>query len=218
MTPGDLDYVKRLLSTGLIRGHVLELGVGYEGDCCRSLIEGAGLAYSGTDVATGPGVDAVADFTSKSSVESAFGSQRFGTVLALNVAEHTFDPRALLANALRLVAAGGHLVVVVPVVWPLHQYPGDYCRLLPDWFEAFARAEQVELVRSAFEYVAIGPCDSFVDHEGRRRLPRPFENTPAKATWSRGIHKIFRTFGRGMHYPSHIAIGAAFLSRGASPV
>jgi|HubBroStandDraft_2_1064218.scaffolds.fasta_scaffold4325405_1 SAM-dependent methyltransferase len=46
----DNQWIQRMLASGALGGPVLELGVGYEGNACREIIESAGLQYFGTDL------------------------------------------------------------------------------------------------------------------------------------------------------------------------
>ena len=48
------------------------------------------------------------------------------------------------------LAPGGALLVVTPAIWPLHRYPIDSCRLLPDRYETFAARAVIELLPEHF--------------------------------------------------------------------
>jgi SAM-dependent methyltransferase len=207
MTSDDLAYVEKLLRSGLLTAPVLELGAGYGGSTCRALIEGAGLTYKTTDIEAGPGVDFVADFEAPDCT-AAFGAERFGTVLVLNVLEHTFLPVAVLDNAVGVSGQGGRVVVVTPSMWPVHNFPRDCQRLLPDWYVTYAeRRPGVRLLDSAFEFVGKGSVASFT-RDGERQLP-PIA-TGLHDRYSRAVHRIFRSSGRGHWTRPHSAIGAVF--------
>lgn len=214
MTLEDSVYVNKLLADGQLGGPVLELGAGYGGETCRTQVEGTGLHYVATDMFMSKGVDVVADFADPVGSARAFQGKKFRTVLVLNVLEHTFDPIRILDTALQLIPAGGKLVVIAPAVWALHGYPVDCCRLLPDWFMRFAELRDCELSQQHFEYLGYGRVGDYVDKEGKARLPIPLETAGAlRITWSKVIHKVFRTFGRGMSFPSHLAIGAVLVRK-----
>lgn len=212
MTGDDLAYVTRLLAEGLICGPVLELGAGYEGLTCRRLLEGAGLVYVGTDTGEGPAVDIVANFETGEGLREAAAAGPFGTVLVLNVLEHTFDPLTVLDNAVSVArVADGRVVVLTPAVWPLHNYPMDCCRLLPDWYRRYARTRHLDLIEAAFEYVGFGPVADFRAPQGQDVFPPPGFRRPVHRLYSRVVHRLFNSYGRGMAQPSHLAIAAVFV-------
>lgn len=214
MTEPDLDYIKLLLQSGIIAGPVLELGAGYGGNTCRSLIEGAGFVYEPTDMFPADGVQYVADFSDKQNVAQIFGGRQYSTVLVLSILEHTFDPLTILDNALALVEQGGKLVVITPAVWSLHNYPIDCNRLLPNWYERYSETRACTLLPDYFHYVGFGKVREFIDHKGNYQFPPPAPTSGLKALWSRSIHKVFNTYGRGMAFPCQIAIGAVIQNTG----
>jgi SAM-dependent methyltransferase len=207
MTPHDLNYVKRLLVAKKVRSPVLELGAGYGGSTCRELITQAGMAYAATDMTSTPGVDYVANFEAPAIDASFRGSPKFQTILVLNVLEHSFEPLRILDNARTLLGKGGSLVVITPTIWALHDYPIDCYRLLPNWYERYALSRKMTLDRETFEYVGHGPVGAYVNGTGAYEFPRPGA-TGVHYWWSRVVHRIFNTYGRGMATPSHLAIGA----------
>lgn len=99
MTGDDLMYVSAISEGSFFRGPVLELGGGYGGVTWTSCSPRASL--EATDLSrTAPGVDLVADFESGEGLQDVIAAGPFGTVLVLNVLEHTFNPIAVLDNAL----------------------------------------------------------------------------------------------------------------------
>lgn len=217
MTEQDLSYLRFLLARGhVISGPVLELGAGYGGTTSASIIRDAGLHYEATDLTPSPGVTYVANFENGDGVETIRSAQRYGTVLVLNVLEHTFDPISVADNAVSLLREGGTLVAITPVVWPIHHYPIDCHRLLPDWYRRYASTRGLELDADLFHYVQYGPVGSFLEGDGHERLPLPAEGRKFHRMWSRGIQKIFNTYGRGMTNESHIAIGCVLRKAGNS--
>ena len=207
MVGADQDWVAGLLKAKVFSGPVLELGTGYGGATCRSVVEGAGLHYLGTDVEPGPGVDIAANFERAEDMAKLAAAGPFGAVLILNVLEHTFEPIRVLDNARSLLARGGALVVLTPAVWPLHSYPIDTWRILPDFYQEYAARKGMRLLRERFDFIGFGPVDAFRDASGAPSFP-----PPAPARWKmlvgRSVHKAFNTFGRGMFQPSHVAVGA----------
>lgn len=212
MVDADKVYVKRVLSAGLIHSPCLEIGSGFEGSGIRGIIEEAGIQYYGSDLGPGPAVTFIADFEDRNSVEAAYGQQRFGTVIVMNVLEHVFNPVAVLDNALKLLVPGGTCVIVAPSVWPIHRYPADYWRLNPDFFKTYALRSGVTLVEEYFEFMAGG---SNIRIKGSdHSFPKPCRGS-MKELWSRFIHRIFHTYGRGVLFASHISVGAVFIKREA---
>jgi SAM-dependent methyltransferase len=141
MTQNDIKYFELCCKSGLAVPRLLEVGSakvqsGMPNVC--DLAHDIGITDTkGADMAAGSGVDFVCDFSSSSSeFRTTWKNGRFETVVVFNVLEHTFDPLTVFTNALHCLAPGGHILVVVPSIWPLHDYPQDYVRLLPHWFES----------------------------------------------------------------------------------
>jgi len=211
MTRNDLEYVKSLLSKGLIDGPVLELGGGYGGATCRELVQSTGLAYESTDIAAGIGVDFVADFEADDCAQR-FTHNQYGCVLVLNVLEHVFEPIKVLDNAISLLRPDGKVVTITPCMWPIHSYPIDCQRLLPDWFISFnKRRQHVYLLDAVFEFVGYGPISAF-NQSGECQLPSPWRSNIGR-WYSKAVHKLFNTSGRRQWGESHVAIGAVFAKR-----
>jgi hypothetical protein len=210
MTSEDLLFITDLANKGMLSDPVLELGGGYGGATCRDTVIAFGKRYVATDMFAADGIDYVADFESGSGVDALVEAGPFGTTLVLNVLEHTFNPIAVLDNAVRVTCPnGGRIVVITPAVWPIHNYPRDYCRLLPDWYRQYAARTCLQLEESTFAYVGFGPVARF-SLTGQDRFPLPGVIRPAHRAWSRIVHKLFNTYGRGMAQPSHVAIGLSF--------
>lgn len=207
MTGDDLNYIRALVDSGIIKGPVLELGGGYGGKTSREIIVGAGLEYVATDLKLAPGVDVAANFETGQGISDVEVIGTFATVLVLNVLEHVFNPIEILDNALRVTGGNGLLVVITPVIWAAHNYPIDCSRLLPDWYRIYASKENLEIAESTFEYLGYGTVHSHRSENGQDNFPVAHENQPFNRLWSRLIHKVFNTFGRGMFYPSFLAIG-----------
>jgi hypothetical protein len=210
MTENDLIFVQQCIGDGLIAGPVLELGGGYGGTTCRELIVGGGFEYFSTDM---PGVRAKTDF--EANFESGEGVDAIGklghykTILVLNVLEHTFRPINVLDNVLRLLERGGSIVTATPCVWPIHNFPIDCSRLLPDWYRQYADHSKAQLLDSHFVFIGYGKIENHrIDDTDRFPL---HPGLIGFSGWrSRAIHKFFNTAGRGVEYRPHISIGAVF--------
>lgn len=208
--PVDYVFLRHVIGRGLVTGPVLEVGSrtwqGEEGNAARECRR-AGLAWEGTDIASGPGVDFVLDILDAQAVE-AIGRQ-WGAVLVFNLLEHVYNPIEALENAMKLVAPGGACVVVGPAVLQLHDYPRDYWRPMPDFFLEFADRNGYEVVREALMWTVLGrlvAVDSLSvgDQKHLPSISRPEVVTVwgrAQAYWSRAVHLLLRTFGRDTRHP-----------------
>lgn len=216
MTGTDVEFVRSLLLEDRFKSPVLELGAGYGGETCRDMVVTSGRRYFATDLKAAPGIDFVANFETGLGVEDVAVAGPFGATLVLNVLEHTFDPIAVLDNVVRVVAPGGRVVVIAPAVWPLHDYPIDCCRLLPDWYRRFGISRGLTLLEDSFRFLGHGPIVAFRAPNGQDRFPPPGGRNPLSRLYSRIVHKLFHTYGQGMMQPSHIVIGAIFVLPGKS--
>jgi hypothetical protein len=59
-----------------------------------------------------------------------------------------------------------------------------------------------------FEFIGAGRISDFKDRTGHEAMPLPAQANSGWRLWSRVIHRAFGTYGRGMAFPSHVAIGA----------
>ena len=149
----NLAYLERHRS--LLEGahRVLEVGsYNVNGNSKRFFVD-RGAAYTGIDIRSGPDVDRVCDITDHGDrVVAILGEHLFDLAVCMNVLEHLYRPHTALENISRLVRAGGNVVIVVPLVWDLHDWPHDYFRLNPDFFREFARQSGMEIIKGTFEF------------------------------------------------------------------
>jgi SAM-dependent methyltransferase len=218
MTDRDVEWFKRCHAAGLIKGRMLEVGAArIKGDpnLCDYARQLGVTETTGADLDRYDGVDVVADFgLSPEAFNAQWQLDRFSTVCVFNVLEHTFDPVTVLTNCVSCVEGGGRLLVVTPSVWPLHSYPGDFNRLLPDWYVTFAKRNNLELLEKHFcwlsefgiETISPTPEPTLPSFLSRRNA------SPLRYWVSRTGHKLLNTYGRS-HWATCSAIGAAFLRR-----
>lgn len=202
MNKNDLDYLGKCLAQGFIKSPCLEIGVCEDHDGAQFLRQ-RGIEYFGADLRPGPNVDFSVNFgESFESINQVLQGRSFKTVLALNLLEHTFNPIDILDNIFRFLDVEGNCVITTPVVWPLHDYPVDCWRINPNFYEQYCQARSLDLVYDLFEYLAHGPV-----RNGSHAycLPAPAEGW--KHVYSRVVHKLFNTSGRGMFFPSHVSVG-----------
>ncbi|NBX93355.1 MAG: methyltransferase domain-containing protein [Proteobacteria bacterium] len=207
MTSNDINFFKYCFTRGWVHESLLDVGSSTFGGAQLSIsmvAKDLGLKQvTGVDLAKNTGVDVVFDFSVKDETfEGGWEAGSFNTVVVFNVLEHTFDPYQVLKNAAKCLKPGGTLLVVVPVVWPIHSFPKDHCRLLPDWFEEFARREGLSLVKEGFVWLSefeMSPVDGVIK-EGERQYPNFLNQGKLKSPlryWSSRItHRILNTFGR----------------------
>lgn len=217
MTSDDVLYFDRCGNAGLIKSPFLEIGAakvqgGAYNFCDIAKKKGVERAV-GTDLTSDAGVDFTFDFSvDEKTFRDTWKHGHFATVTIFNVLEHTFDPVRVLTNAAHCLAPGGSLLVLVPSVWPIHSFPKDFQRLLPDWFIEFAQRQQLELTPDHFCWISqfgIQRVD-LARVENEYSLPG-YTQTPGVPKWkslrSRLIHRLFNTYGRN-HIFSYSALGA----------
>ena len=216
MVSEDSVYVKKCLDAGLVQSPCLEMGVGYTGPNNHDALRSADIDYFGTDIVAGDAVDYVVDFEASSeTVKGAFNGRTFGSILVLNVLEHTFDPIRVLDNVFSVLRPNGTCIIVTPTVWPLHDFPRDCWRINPNFYEEYCQRRRLLLLQDYFEYVGFHRVGARRDTAGTYVLPRPARS---KYTFmkSKVVHKLFNTCGRGMFFPSHVATGVVIQKPGTN--
>ena len=220
MTSNDLDYFRLCATCSLPQSPFLEVGsakVETLINLCDVAQELGVTSTLGVDLVQAEGVDHTFDFSiPREDFNRKWPHLAYGTVALFNTLEHTFDPLLVLQNALSCVRPGGTLIVVVPSLWPIHKYPKDYCRLLPDWYCEFATRFDLELMAESFCWISafglfpIHSKNEFPNFQNSAKAIYPFRY------WrSRLVHKVLNTYGRS-HWGTHVSIGAAFRTRPAS--
>jgi len=112
---------------GFVRGMTLDLGCGlrpYE-----PLVAGPGVSYIGMDWPVGD--DKARQDVTGDATHLPFAGASFDTVIATELLEHLPDPRQCLAEVARVLRPGGHLILSVPFLEPLHEEPRDFYRFTP---------------------------------------------------------------------------------------
>lgn len=136
------DYlVLRLLHRDLVRALAslparamerrVAIDVGAGGGPYRGLLEKAGFAIKGLDIAPGPGVDIVG-----TAERTGLPDESADLVLCTQVLEHTRAPWLAMREFARILRPGGRVVISVPHVWFYHPHPHDYWRVTAEGMAA----------------------------------------------------------------------------------
>ncbi len=108
---------------------VLDIGAFDVNGTYRQLCESRGFVYTGADLEAGPNVDRVMDGT--------WCDEQFDVVVSGQTLEHCENPFDLMGqicgHAKKLV------IVIAPWFQPLHRYPIDCWRFMPDGMERLIR-------------------------------------------------------------------------------
>jgi SAM-dependent methyltransferase len=103
-----------------LSGSVLDLG-GHPRSEYAALFQGT---FKRTTANLSPDADIRCDFEEPLPIASA----SYDAVLLVNVLEHIFEYRQLLGEAARILRPHGHILIVVPFLFPYHASPQDYHR------------------------------------------------------------------------------------------
>ena len=137
---GELLLDEILAARPYIQGRLLDVGCGKRP---YSLIYDSLVKMSvGTEVSFSPHGTAEADVLA-SAEALPFRDKAFDTVMCTEVLEHTTDPLGTLRELSRLLTPGGHLLLSVPFLYPVHESPHDYWRLTPHGLDAALRSAQL---------------------------------------------------------------------------
>lgn len=108
------------------QGDVLDVGCA-DGAICRHLA--AAKSYLGVDYpATASGLYGTRPHVYADGARLPFANGCFDTVMLLDVLEHMALPEAALRECARVLRPSGRLLIVVPLMYPLHDQPHDYQR------------------------------------------------------------------------------------------
>lgn len=130
MTPFILRWLHGIKKRYTLRpASVLEIGAYIVNRTPRS-VWGDAPEYHGVDLQEGPGVDEVRNLA-----EAPLGRQ-YELVVCCETLEHDVDPIRTVA-ALREHAARWLVITVPANGFPIHRFPRDYWRILPDAFRGF---------------------------------------------------------------------------------
>jgi SAM-dependent methyltransferase len=114
-------------------GKVLDVGAQY----CPyyPLFKDRCESYSSMDLVDTP----LVDFTCNAE-EMPVEDCSFDLVLCTQVLEHCTNPQKIVDECFRVLKPGGSLVATVPCIFPIHGYPADNWRFMPDGMRHLLRA------------------------------------------------------------------------------
>jgi SAM-dependent methyltransferase len=106
-------------------GRILDVGAQY----CPyyPLFEEKCESYTSMDIVDTPIVDLVCN-----AEEMPVEDGSYDLVLCTQVLEHCEHPQRIVDECYRVLKPGGTLIVTVPSVYPMHGYPADNWRFMPD--------------------------------------------------------------------------------------
>jgi len=94
------------------------------------------LEYIGIDIIEGRGVDIICK--AENLVEK-FGEETFDFVLSTCLLEHVQDWKTCVSQIKHVCKRGGHILIIVPFMYPYHEYPHDYWR--------FSKTDMIRIFR-----------------------------------------------------------------------
>ena len=211
MTELDIEYIEQSITLGHVVSNALEVGTAEDWCSLKPLLESKGIFTTGIDIKPGKYVDYIVDLeeSSEKIKEKLKSHCPFQSILCLNVLEHTFNPGIILDNLLGLLAPNGYLIISTPLVWPLHSYPFDFWRPLPNFYEQYAKRNELTLFRERFKYLGFGLVSDYTSNFGSSGFPSP-KTCKYRFLWGRLIHKVFNTFGREYLFPNHLALALTY--------
>lgn len=125
--------------------HVLDVGSFDVNGTFRPLIVERGWEYTGLDMVPGPNVDVVA----MGPFEFPFEDSSFDVVISGSTLEHVTAFWKWLPELVRVLRPGGFLAIHTHWQFPLHRYPIDCWRVMPDGlqflFDETGQLEQYQI-------------------------------------------------------------------------
>lgn len=132
-------YISEYIKNGM---SVADIGCGEQP--LRAFIEQQGAAYTGIDI-TQNAHGTVAVIASISAIP--LSSSVFDCIVCTEVLEHVNDAKLAFAEISRLLKPGGICILTTPFLYPLHEEPHDYQRILPYAIKYYAHLHNQTLLR-----------------------------------------------------------------------
>jgi hypothetical protein len=133
MTPEIMEWLAKIRKERIPNpGKVLEAGSYDINGSPRKHFQEGSTSYLGVDACAGPGVDMTAEFHELGRLLKP----EFDTILCCEALEHDKDPIKSVEILRSLLVPGGHLILTSPANgFPMHRYPRDYWRIMPDAYQ-----------------------------------------------------------------------------------
>lgn len=129
MHPQAMTLMTQMLTGQVTAGQtVLDVGSYDVNGTLRPLCRELGLVYTGLDVAAGPNVDIIAP----DPYRFPFKANHFHHVISASTMEHVGEIWRWIPELVRVLKPGGLLAITTHTSWPLHRYPVDCWRIMPD--------------------------------------------------------------------------------------
>lgn len=110
--------------------------------------------YVGVDIEEGRGVNKICRCED---LVEIFGLESFDFVLSTCLLEHVQDWKTCVSNIKRVCKKGGHLLIIVPSMYPYHEYPHDYWRFSKS--DVIRIFRDCEIVKLEHDYEISGGSD-----------------------------------------------------------
>jgi len=147
-------------------GKVLDVGAQY----CPyyPMFENRCESYTSMDVVHTPIVDIVCNAEAM-----ALADCSYDLVLCTQVLEHCDHPQRIVDECHRVLKPAGTLIVTVPSIYPVHGYPADNWRFMPDGLRYLLRAfSQVEVLGELDLAESLASVNCYYGHVFTGRMGR----------------------------------------------
>lgn len=140
--------------------------------------------------------------------------ESYNHVLLINVLEHIFNYKQLIAEATRVVKPGGKVVIIVPFLFPIHRSPHDYRRFTDETLQG-------ELALVGLQNITTTPLGSGIFAARHlmlsRLLPLPLRMVNHYITrhivtfedyvWQKFAHMIGKQYKKSDYPLGYLAVG-----------
>ncbi len=138
--------VERFAPAAFLDGHgrpvrILDVGAADVNGGYRVLFRDRPVEYTGVDIEDGPGVDVVLETPDR----LPFPDGHFDLVLSGQMLEHCPRFWVVFPEMARVLADHGRLFLIAPSAGPVHRYPVDCYRFLPDAYRTLAEVAGLHL-------------------------------------------------------------------------
>ena len=166
MTGPILEWAREMRARyNLMPRRVLEVGSCIVNGSLRSVFQDPGCEWIGIDQQAGPGVDVVGRWGQVAAEWKRQPGPRnlFDLAVCTETIEHCTSPEFCVRRMIDWLCAGGWLIVTTPGKdFPVHSFPRDYWRILPDAFEDVL----LRGLTIADHVTTADPCECYLARKG----------------------------------------------------